>query len=179
MVHQAEKQNKATNFIKWLQMASSPGDFLQSSHAERRDIGGRVGGGGAFGIKLFQKSPRKICILLCFQSFLCAKHVFYLNESYFYSRSFQKYSRTSVENSRTFQGYPANLQFSRTFQGPCEPWHRFGLVKQHPSSDAKGSTLFLHISLPSLHDYNIKMPDVTFCGELKKAKTRFSFSFWT
>ena len=104
-------------------MASSLGDFRQSSHAERRDIGGRVGagGGGAFEIKLFQKSPRKICILLCFQSFLCAKHVFYLNESYFYSRSFQKYSRTSVENSRTFQGYPTISQFLRTLQGLCEP----------------------------------------------------------
>ena len=38
----------------------------------------------------------KIYILLCFQPFLCAKHLF--NEGYFYSRSFQKYSRTSEEN---------------------------------------------------------------------------------
>ena len=44
---------------------------------------------------------KKICVLLCFQSFVCAKHFF--NKGYFYSRSFQKYSRTSVENSRTFQ----------------------------------------------------------------------------
>ena len=65
-------------------------------------------------VELFQKSPRKICVLLCFQSFLCAKHVFYLNESYFYSR-------TSVENSRTFQGYPTISQFSRILKGLCEP----------------------------------------------------------
>ena len=49
------------------------------------------------------------------------------------------------------------------------------LVKEHPRSDVQHT--FLHISLPSLHDYIMKMPDVTFCGELKEAKTRFSFSF--
>ena len=37
---------------------------------------------------------------------------------------------------------------------------------------------FLYISLPSLHDYNMKMPDVTFYGEHEhKEKTFFSF-FW-
>ena len=74
-------------------------------------------------------TTKKISLLLCFQSFLCAKHFF--KQRLFYSRSFQKYSRTSVENSRTFQGYPTIFQFSRTFQahdafsrtfqGPCEP----------------------------------------------------------
>ena len=59
---------------------------------------------------------KTICVLLCFQSFLCAKQ-FFFNEGYFYSRSFQKYSRTSVENSRTFQGYSTIFQFSKTFQG--------------------------------------------------------------
>ena len=59
-------------------------------------------------------TTKKICVLLCFQSFLCAKHFF--KQRLFYSRSFQKYSRTSVENSRTFQGYPTIFQFSRTFQ---------------------------------------------------------------
>ena len=59
---------------------------------------------------------KPICVLLCFQSFLCAKQ-FFFNEGYFYSRSFQKYSRTSVENLRTFKGYPTIFQFSKTFQG--------------------------------------------------------------
>ena len=36
------------------------------------------------------------------------------NEGYFYLRSFQIYSRTS-------EGYLRIFQFSRTFQGPCEP----------------------------------------------------------
>ena len=43
---------------------------------------------------------RKICVLLRFQSFLCTKHqifFFFLIIVSFYSRSFQKYSRTSVE----------------------------------------------------------------------------------
>ena len=37
----------------------------------------------------------------------------------------------------------------------------------------------MHISLPSVHDHNMKMPNVTFCGERKEAKTRFSFSLLT
>ena len=41
----------------------------------------------------------------------------FLNESSFYSRSFQKYSKTSVETSRTFQEYPTIFQF-KDFSGP-------------------------------------------------------------
>ena len=43
----------------------------------------------------------------------------FLNEGSFHSRSFQKYSRTSVETSRTFQEYPTIFQFkdfSRTWR---------------------------------------------------------------
>ena len=69
------------------------------------------------------KSPKKhfhyhqsnLCIAVLSIIPLC-KTVFF-NEGYFYSRSFQKYSRTSVENSRTFKGYPTIFQFSKTFQG--------------------------------------------------------------
>ena len=64
---------------------------------------------------------KKNCVLLCFQSFLCTKH-FVFNEGYFYSTSFPTHSRTSVENSTTFQEYLTIFQFSRTFQGSCEPW---------------------------------------------------------
>ena len=38
---------------------------------------------------------------------------------------------------------------------------------------------FLYISLPSHHDYDVKMPIFTFYGERKQATTKFSFSFWT
>ena len=36
---------------------------------------------------------------------------------------------------------------------------------------------FLYISLPSLHDYNVKVPKFTFCrGRERKATTLFFFS---
>ena len=59
--------------------------------------------------KHFHDHQENVCVLLCFQSFLvCAKQFFFsfffYDQSYFYSSSFQKYSKTSVENSRTFQG---------------------------------------------------------------------------
>ena len=39
---------------------------------------------------------------------------------------------------------------------------------------------FLYSSLPSLHDYDVKMPNVTFCGRLEdKTKTNFLFLFLT
>jgi len=36
---------------------------------------------------------------------------------------------------------------------------------------------FLYISLPSLHDYDVKMPTFTIYGERKQATTNFPFSF--
>ena len=36
---------------------------------------------------------------------------------------------------------------------------------------------FLYISLPSLHDYDVKMPNFTFYGGRKQATTNFSFPF--
>ena len=36
---------------------------------------------------------------------------------------------------------------------------------------------FLYISLPSLHDYDVKMPNFTSYGERKQATTNFPFSF--
>ena len=79
---------------------------------------------------------------------------------------------TIFQFSRTFQGHHA---FSMTFQGPCEPWLRSGLIKQRPSSNVQLTVLY--ISLSSVHDYNMKMPNATFCGERKEAYTIFSFSF--
>ena len=38
---------------------------------------------------------------------------------------------------------------------------------------------FLYISLPLLHDYDVKMPNFTFYGGRKQATTKFSFSFLT
>ena len=36
---------------------------------------------------------------------------------------------------------------------------------------------FLYISLPSLHNHDMKVPSFTFYGGLKKVKINFSFSF--
>ena len=36
---------------------------------------------------------------------------------------------------------------------------------------------FWYISLPSLHDYDAKMPSFSFCGGRKQATTNFPFSF--
>ena len=42
---------------------------------------------------------------------------------------------------------------------------------------ARFITLFLYISLSSLHDYDMKMPNFTFCGERNhKTTTLFLFS---
>ena len=38
---------------------------------------------------------------------------------------------------------------------------------------------FLYISLPSPHDYGVKIPNFTFYGGRKQATTNFSFSFKT
>ena len=38
---------------------------------------------------------------------------------------------------------------------------------------------FLYISLPFLHDNDLKVPSFAFYGERKQATTKFYFSFWT
>ena len=38
---------------------------------------------------------------------------------------------------------------------------------------------FLYISLPSLHDYDVKMPNFTMYKESAQATTKFPLSFWT
>ena len=47
------------------------------------------------------------------------------------------------------------------------------------NNSARASRLFLNISLPSLHDYDVNLPNFTFCqGREHKATTFFFFS-WT
>ena len=41
---------------------------------------------------------------------------------------------------------------------------------------ARAKPPFLYISLPSLHDYDVKMPNCKFYGGRKKATTNFFFS---
>ena len=40
-------------------------------------------------------------------------------------------------------------------------------------------TLFLYISLLSLHDYDVKLPNFTFCGGLEHKTMTLFFFFWT
>ena len=55
-------------------------------------------------------------------------------------------------------------------------------VKKEIGLISKTTTLhvhhaFLYISLPSLHDYDVKMPNFTIYGEREQVTTNFSFSF--
>ena len=89
--------------------------------------------------KHFHDHQENFCVLLCFQSLLiCEKQFFFFfffNESDFYSSSFQKYPRTSVENSRTFQG-------------TCEKWFD-GKLSLAESSFKQYCNVVTHGSLPS------------------------------
>ena len=52
-----------------------------------------------------------------------------------------------------------------------------GLDSWQNNNFARFITLFLYISLSSLHDYDMKMPNFTFCGEHDhKTTTLFLFS---
>ena len=52
----------------------------------------------------------------------------------------------------------------------------FRLVKQQLCTCI---TLFLHISLPSLHDHNVEVPNFTFWRGRENKTTTFSFFSWT
>ena len=49
-------------------------------------------------------------------------------------------------------------------------------IKQN--NNFAGASCFLYMSLPSLHDYHVKMPSFTFYGGRKQAKTKFSGIFF-
>ena len=51
-----------------------------------------------------------------------------------------------------------------------------GLISKTTTSHVHHT--FLHISIPFLHDYDVKMPNFAFYGGRKQATTTFYFSFW-
>ena len=54
--------------------------------------------------------------------------------------------------------------------------NRFG----NQNNDFARASRFLYISLPSLHDYDVKMPNLTFYRESTQATTKFPLRFcWT
>ena len=54
--------------------------------------------------------------------------------------------------------------------------NRFSLAN---SSSARASRFFLYISLPSLHDYDVKIPNFMFYGGREHKTTTFFFFSWT
>ena len=58
---------------------------------------------------------KKICILLCFQCFLCARHSF-LTKVIFIQRTLKNIQGLPWKIKRTFQGYPTIFQFSRAHE---------------------------------------------------------------
>ena len=63
---------------------------------------------------------------------------------------------------------------------PCQPSLRFNVAAATRSTTTTSQVhhILWHISLPFLHDYDVKMPNFVFCGERKQATTKFYFSFW-
>ena len=51
-----------------------------------------------------------------------------------------------------------------------------GLIRKTTTSHVHH--IFLYISFPFLHEYDVEMPNFTFYGERKQATTKFYFSFW-
>ena len=51
-----------------------------------------------------------------------------------------------------------------------------GLIRKTTTSHVHHT--FLYISIPFLHDYDVKMPNLAFCWGRKQATTKFYFSFW-
>ena len=85
--------------------------------------------------KHFHDHQETLCIAVL--SIIPLRKPFFFNyEGYFYSRSFKKYSRTSEENSRTFQGYPTIFQFSMTFQGRDDFSRTFKACANHGKGEA-------------------------------------------
>ena len=57
-------------------------------------------------------------------------------------------------------------------------WHRTCPAKTSQTTTLHVHHVFLYISLPSLHDYNVKLPIFTFCrGREQKTTDNFLFLF--
>ena len=92
---------------------------------------------------------------------------------------------TPLSSAEVPAGYPKNRQKKKIeiARGSLSPFHHAPLafLFRFPSYDTKGSLsnddALLYISKPSLHDYNVKVPNFTFCrGREHKATTFFFFS---
>ena len=80
-------------------------------------------------------TTKKICVLLCFQSFLCAKHFALITKVIFIQGAFKNIQGLFTDIPQFFnfqrlfiQGHDA---FSGTFQGLCEPWFKTSRRQRH------------------------------------------------
>ena len=85
--------------------------------------------------------------------------------------SISKYSRTKTKKCRK-KTSDLDLVLVHTRDGNE---NAIGLLSKTTSLHVHHA--FLYISLPLLHDYDVKMPSFTFYGGRKQATTNFSFSF--
>ena len=76
-------------------------------------------------------------------------------------------------------GWPSwSVPWTRRRRGNKNVTKTIGLTKQNNHS-SRAAAFFLYISLPSPHDYDVKMPYFTFYRGRKQETTKFSFSFLT
>ena len=77
------------------------------------------------------------------------------------------------------KSHPFTMQINRDFKIPRRRRQRERQKSHRLNRQNNNSHAFLYISLPSLHDYDEKMPNFTFYGGRKQVTAKFSFSFWT
>ena len=88
------------------------------------------------------------------------------------------YSKTSTSVRPHVDEKPASLK--RCVFG--DRFHRIrvdGALMSKRKNNSPRHHTFLYISLSSLHDYVVKMPNFTFCGGRKQGMAKFSSSFLT
>ena len=101
--------------------------------------------------KHFHDHQENLCIAVLSIIISFVQTILFLG--YFYSRSFQKYSRTSVENSRTCQAYPTIFQYQglfkdmMLFQGLFKARMNHALGDEHLGKTDTRSGACLHLLL--------------------------------
>ena len=91
------------------------------------------------------------------------------------------YTFSSMENALRLHCPPNSLPFMDithflTIEGMLSN-REFKMPRRRQQRERQNMMGFLCISLPSLHDYDGKMPNFAFYGGRKQAAAKFSFSF--
>ena len=80
------------------------------------------------------------------------------------------------EGGTETKGGPVFLSLVRYFKIQQRVKKIIGRFNEQNNNFTRAHT-FLYISLPFLHDYDLKMPNFAVYGERKQATTKFYFSF--